>query len=227
MADPKIRIEAPYNPLAKENLGKSVADALLERSLGPLPPQERFIAAGIYAIYYNGPFKFYAPLVERNRAAAKRGLAQAPIYIGKAVPAGARKGGVGLGDSPGLVLYNRLCEHADSIQEANSTLNLDHFRCRYLAVEDIWIPLGESMLIDMFNPLWNKVLDGFGNHDAGKGATINSGRLTGEEPYDREYRQATVHNSGVLEPSGERLARHTATVQKLVPERKGSNPGRI
>jgi hypothetical protein len=169
MAGPTIRIETPYNPLARENLGKSVADALLERSLGPLPPQERFIAAGIYAIYYHGPFKLYAPLVEKNRASAKRGLAETPIYIGKAVPAGARKGGLGLGATAGLVLYNRLREHADSIQEANSTLNLNHFRCRYIAVEDIWIPLGESMLIDMFNPLWNKVLDGFGNHDPGSG----------------------------------------------------------
>jgi len=169
MPVPHIKIETPYNPLARQNLGKSVADALLERSLGPLPPHERFIAAGIYTIYYHGSFKPYAPLVEKNRAAAKQGLPEAPIYIGRAVPAGARKGGVGLGASPGLVLYNRLCEHADSIQEANSTLNLKHFSCRCIAVEDIWIPLGEAMLIDLFNPLWNRVLDGFGNHDPGKG----------------------------------------------------------
>lgn len=168
MAGPSIRIEEPYNPLARQNLGKSVADALLERSLGPLPPAERFIAAGIYTIYYNGPFKLYAPLVEKNKADAKKGLAEAPIYIGKAIPAGARKGGVGVGAAPGLVLYNRLCEHADSIQEAHSTLSINYFRCRYLAVEDIWIPLGESMLIEMFNPLWNRVLDGFGNHDPGE-----------------------------------------------------------
>jgi Eco29kI-like restriction endonuclease len=169
MASSSVRIETPYNPLAKENLGKSVADALLERSIGPLPPEGKFIAAGIYAIYYNGPFKGYARLLEKNRTAPKSAAAQIPIYIGKAVPAGARKGGFGLGASPGLVLYNRLCEHADSIREAKSTLKLEHFRCRYIAVEDIWIPLGESMLIEMFNPLWNKVLDGFGNHDPGKG----------------------------------------------------------
>jgi hypothetical protein len=169
MTKPGIRIEPPYNPLAKENLGKSVADALLERDLGPLPPLEKFIAAGIYAIYYNGPFKAYACLVERNRAAAKRGIAQKPIYIGKAVPAGARRGGFGLGALPGLVLFNRLVEHAESIREAKATLSLDHFRCRYIAVEDIWIPLGESMLIEMFSPIWNKVLAGFGNHDPGKG----------------------------------------------------------
>ena len=111
------------------------------------------------------PFKAYAPLVEQNRTAVKRGVPETPIYIGKAVPAGARKGGFGLGASPGLVLYNRLSEHADTIREARSSLDLDHFRCRYIAVEDIWIPLGESMLIEMFSPIWNKLLDGFGNHD--------------------------------------------------------------
>jgi len=143
MAKAEIRVEPPYNPLAKENLGKSVADALLERELGPLPPPERFIAAGIYAIYYSGPFKPYAPLIERNRAGTKRGIAEIPIYIGKAVPAGARKGGLGLGASPGLVLYNRLVGHADTIREAKSTLNLV---CAFWgsALEDSFIALGKT-----------------------------------------------------------------------------------
>jgi hypothetical protein len=169
MADPKISIEAPYNPLAKENLGKSVAEALLERPPGPLPPEERFIAAGIYAIYYNGPFKLYAPLVEKNRAAAKRGLPETPIYIGKAVPAGARRGDLGQNGASGSILYDRLCEHANSIRAARSTLRLRDFSCRYLAVDGIWIPLAESIMVEMFNPLWNKVVEGFGLHSPGKG----------------------------------------------------------
>ena len=37
MPVPHIKIETPYNPLARQNLGKSVADALLERSIGQLP----------------------------------------------------------------------------------------------------------------------------------------------------------------------------------------------
>jgi Eco29kI restriction endonuclease len=133
--------------LPKRTLGKTVADALLEPELGPLPPQNRFVAAGVYAIYYDGPFKAYAPLIDRNRAAEKRGERATPIYIGKAVPAGARKGGLGPGAEPGMVLYNRLAEHADSIREAKSTLNLDHFRCRYIARRRYLIPLGESKLI--------------------------------------------------------------------------------
>jgi hypothetical protein len=43
------------------------------------------------------------------------------------------------------------------------------FKCRYLVVDDIWIPLAESMLIDRFQPLWNLEIDGFGNHDPGSG----------------------------------------------------------
>jgi len=38
-----------------------------------------------------------------------------------------------------------------------------------LVVDDIWIPLGESLLIEKTRPLWNIVLDGFGNHDPGSG----------------------------------------------------------
>ena len=72
----------------------------------------------------------------------------------KAVPAGARKGGFGLDVPPGQVLYNRLDEHAQSIEQAKN-LNLADFQCRYLVVDDIWIPLGEAMLISKFVPIWN------------------------------------------------------------------------
>jgi hypothetical protein len=43
------------------------------------------------------------------------------------------------------------------------------FYCRFLVVDDIWIPLGESLLIEKTKPLWNVIVDGFGNHDPGKG----------------------------------------------------------
>jgi hypothetical protein len=59
-------------------------------------------------------------------------------------------------------------QHTKSIEEA-SNLDIADFHCRYLIVDDIWIPLGESLLIAKFNPLWNKLIDGFGNHDPGKG----------------------------------------------------------
>jgi hypothetical protein len=91
-----------------------------------------------------------------------------PIYAGEAVPPASRKGGYGLGADPGDVLWRRLREHAKSIEEAEN-LWLEDFQCRYLVVDDIWIPLGESLLVETFNPLWNRLLDGFGNHDPGKG----------------------------------------------------------
>lgn len=155
--------EKPYNPLEKKNLAVSVAEAMLNRPVSHLPP-DSFEGAGIYAIYYTGDFEAYKRIAEKNR----EGKFEAPIYVGKAVPAGARKGGFGLGLSPGNVLYRRLEEHATSIIQARN-LNIEDFFCRYLVVDDIWIPLGESLLIEKFSPLWNKVIDGFGNHDPGKG----------------------------------------------------------
>lgn len=156
--------ETPYNPLDKRNLGVSVADALLDRPILPLPPAPSFTGAGIYAIYYGGNFEAYRPIAERNLG----NQFALPIYVGKAVPAGARKGGFGLDITPGQVLFNRLREHAESIEQAKNLVLAD-FRCRYLVVDDIWIPLGEAMMISKFSPVWNRVIDGFGNHDPGKG----------------------------------------------------------
>lgn len=156
-----IEIHEPFNPLNKKNLGLSVAEAMLQKPIVPLPPG-KFGGAGIYAIYYVGDFKPYTRIAEQNRD--DRWLA--PIYVGKAIPAGARRGGLGLDAPTGNVLHSRLNDHAKSVNEAEN-LRIEDFACRYLLVDDIWIPLGESLLIEMFRPLWNTVLDGFGNHDQG------------------------------------------------------------
>ncbi len=155
--------ETPYNPLDKKNLGISVADAMLARPVSELPPEDRFVGAGIYAIYYVGDFQPYAPIAGRNRD----GRFEAPIYVGKAVPAGARRGG-GIGVTTGPVLFRRLAEHAQSISQVGYLEPSDFF-CRYLVVDDIWIPLGESLLIEKFAPVWNSTVEGFGNHDPGRG----------------------------------------------------------
>lgn len=152
----------PFNPLDKANLGVSVADALLATPLCALPPKTAFDGAGIYALYYVGDLPLYKPISDLN---ANNEFRQ-PIYVGKAVPKGARKGGYGLDAAPGKVLSARLKEHATSIVATNS-LKIEHFFCRYLIVDDIWIPLGESLLIEMFSPLWNRIVDGFGIHDPG------------------------------------------------------------
>jgi hypothetical protein len=154
-----------FNPLDKTNLGESVRDHLLKRPVVELPP-DRFMGAGIYAIYYTGGFPAYRKIAKPARSDAKA----IPIYVGKAVPAGSRKGGYGLGADPADVLHRRLSEHASSIGEARN-LRLVDFQCRYLLVDDIWIPLGESLLIETFKPVWNMLVDGFGHHDQGSTRT--------------------------------------------------------
>ena len=155
--------DTPFNPLDKRNLGESVAGALLKRAVGPLPPANRFIGAGIYAIYYTGDFGAYCRVAEQNR----NNKFDQPIYVGKAVPPGARKGGFGLSTAPGNALFNRLREHAKSIE--TTKLKLGDFFCRFVVSDDIWIPLGEALLIERFQPLWNVLIEGFGIHTPGAG----------------------------------------------------------
>lgn len=153
----------PFNPLDKKNLGASVAEALLTKEVHPLGDLPVFEGAGIYAIYYTGDFSPYAQLKRLNGG----GKFLLPIYVGKAVPPGARMG-ASLELAPGKVLHKRLREHADSIKAAEN-LNIEDFHCRFLVVDDIWIPLGESLIIARFMPVWNSLIDGFGNHNPGKG----------------------------------------------------------
>jgi hypothetical protein len=152
----------PFNPLDMANLGESITTAMLRSEPTPMLDLRRFNGAGIYAIYYTGDLPMYSLLADANRD----GQFGQPIYVGKAVPAGARKG-VLVGTST-RALGGRLAEHAASI---NAATNLDpaDFHCRWLIVEPIWIPLGESLLIGRFAPVWNTIVDGFGNHDPGKG----------------------------------------------------------
>ncbi|OBB89643.1 Eco29kI family restriction endonuclease [Mycobacterium sp. 852002-30065_SCH5024008] len=162
----------PFNPLDRLELGKSVERALLAQPLSPLPPESAFPGAGLYAIYYSGPLPIYKaitpPAVEEGSV---------PIYVGRARPPGARHG-VGLeATTTEPALYARLREHKNSIKRVTdfaasngtSNLNLADFKCRYLVAEDIWVPLGEMLLIGHYRPVWNVLLDGFGNHTPGSG----------------------------------------------------------
>lgn len=124
-----------------------------------MPPRERFQGPGIYAIYYTGDFPAYRVIAEQNR----KGRFNLPIYVGEAVPEGSRKGGLVSNPKPTFKLFSRLREHARSIEQAEN-LRVEDFLFRYLLVEDIWIPLGEALMIDTFTPVWNKVIDGFGIH---------------------------------------------------------------
>ncbi len=154
----------PYNPLAIESIADSVARELVAQPCGPLPPPARFNGAGIYAIYYHGNAAGYASIAQANA-----NTCELPIYVGKAIPQGGRKGITVTAGMSGQAVFSRLMEHAESIRAANSTLKLDDFRCRYLIVEELFIELAERRLIQTYRPVWNACLGGFGNHDPGSG----------------------------------------------------------
>ena len=154
----------PFNPLDKKNLGASVAEAMLRRQIMPLGEIQPFNGAGIYAIYYTGDYPAY-DIIAKNNSDNKF---NSPIYIGKAIPVGSRKGASLSSTTTSRSLCVRLAEHAESVKLAKN-LKITDFWCRFLVVDDIWIPLGESLLIAMFSPIWNSIVDGFGNHDPGKG----------------------------------------------------------
>ena len=179
-----------FNPLDKKNLGSSVAAALMAQPPKPLGEMRSFHGAGIYAIYYTGKFKPYAAIASRNQGVEP----EMPIYVGKAIPVGGRKGTALPDTSKSKTLFNRLREHEDTIA-ATSNLDISDFLCRHLVVDDIWIPLGESLLITQFSPLWNSLVDGFGNHDPGAGRykglrprwdVLHPGRLWAEKCQPRQ-----------------------------------------
>jgi hypothetical protein len=87
--------------------------------------------------------------------------------VGKAVPKGARKGGLTYDASKGRALRGRLRNHEVSITQV-ANLQIEDFQFRSLVIDDIWIPLGENMMIELFKPIWNLVIDGFGNNVPGK-----------------------------------------------------------
>lgn len=159
---------APYNPLAKRNLAESIERAILRQEPSPLPPSASFPGTGLYLLYYTGAHKLYAPLVAKNA----EGKLHAPIYVGKAVRAGSRSKLVDF-DEPESVapdLYKRLLEHVESIKAA-ANLRIEDFRCRYLVIDEVFIPLGEALVIQHYRPLWNHAVKGFGLHDPGSGRT--------------------------------------------------------
>jgi hypothetical protein len=133
----------------------------------PLPPEEKFLGTGVYALYYTGKNPLYTKYAELNRLSYK-----AAIYVGKAVPKGwrqARSSDNALNQS--RELFSRLREHSRSIGLA-ADLSVEDLMCRFVIFEDAgsdMIGTIEAALIKMNRPLWNSAMDGFGNHDPGKG----------------------------------------------------------
>src|SRR5262245_66448761 len=55
-----------YNPLDKINLAKSIESELLARPADSLASINDMSGAGVYAIYYTGPFTAYEPVAKAN-----------------------------------------------------------------------------------------------------------------------------------------------------------------
>ncbi len=158
----------PYNPLSRLNLAKSIEAEILGGPLLPLDELGPFRGAGIYALYYSGDVDFYEPLKLSLATGNPR-----PIYVGKAIPKGGRTGGLRAADLATTAMASRLRKHAKSISAATN-LRVADFLTRFLVVDDIWIPLGENMLIETYQPVWNRVIAGFGNNPLGRGRLAQS-----------------------------------------------------
>ncbi len=150
-----------FDPLDYRTIADTVVAALLARPPEPLPPAESFPGAGVYLLYYRGAFEHYAPVSGKDK----------PIYVGKAIPAGSRRGAAAplqdIEHNQPPALFGRLRKHAQSIN-ACENLELADFLCRYLVVTPIWIEVAEALLIARFRPVWNAKVDGFGLNDPGR-----------------------------------------------------------
>lgn len=166
-----------------------------------LPPPQGFQGAGVYALYYTGHNPLYDEFSRINRLAYNL-----PIYVGKAVPAGWRQSRIS--DSAtraGSELSNRIREHSRNIAKAEN-LKLEDFSCRFIIFEATgsdMISTVEAALIKIHKPLWNTVVDGFGNHTPGAGRfaqaksdwdVIHPGREWAEKCTGRHSEPASVEN---------------------------------
>jgi hypothetical protein len=161
------RFEPPFNPLDLDNLGRSVEAELLRRPAEPLGQVPHTFGAGVYAIYYTGAHELYGPISSEDCVK--------PIYVGQARTQGARKGSEDL-SKESTALWDRIEEHKDSIAAAHD-LEVDDFRVRYLVAIEAFVSLAERVMIRQYRPVWNSVVDGFGNHDPGADR-----RRTGKRP---------------------------------------------
>ena len=111
-----------------------------------------------------GNFDLYKKIACLNAAECNQ-----PIYVGKAVPKGWRT--ARSGSEEDATLTQRLREHARSIKQG-SGLDIKDFKCQFMILkgeESSMITIVEAALIRRYRPLWNTVVDGFGNHDPSSG----------------------------------------------------------
>lgn len=148
-----------------QSVVREAMEFLAHTPVHSLPPNGRFNGPGVYMLYYLGNFEHYTQIARANRQSCNR-----PIYVGKAVPSGWRTARSPKNPDP-RPLQGRLREHTRSIRRS-TTLEIGDFRCRFIILENIetdLITVIEAHLVREYLLLWNSVVDGFGNHDPGKG----------------------------------------------------------
>lgn len=130
--------------------------------LRTLPLTTPFAGIGVYALYVTEVPHIYADITGFDISH--------PIYVGKAVAPGWRQGRSQAAITT-PTLFRRLREHAKSVEDATN-LDITDFRTRFMLMNgverDLIAPV-EAALIRLYQPMWNVVIDGFGNHDPGKG----------------------------------------------------------
>ena len=165
-----------YDPFTYETLMAGTVLEFEKQVLHRLDETIAITGPGIYCLFYEGALEEYRDISGTDT----------PIYAGKAIPPGSRRGGEG--DVTAPALQSRIRQHQRSIEQANN-LDVQDFTYRYLAIVTTWINLAERFVIRHYQPAWNACLDGFGDHDPGRGRyrgerswwdTLHPGRLWAE-----------------------------------------------
>jgi hypothetical protein len=126
-------------------------------------------------------------------------------------------------------------------------INLDvkDFLCRYIIIDEIWVPLAESLLITMYAPVWNQAVEGFGIKTPGKGRemqrrsewdVLHAGRgfavnLAAAKKTEAELRDQVKHHIDSflmqrIDEVGENLEFKTKELPAISDESEAYNPDR-
>lgn len=156
-----------------DELRKIALDAVAHFVIGPVesfPPSVPFVGGGVYALYYLGNFPLYKDI--RLTEVTSDSV---PIYVGKSNPSGWRTARISTTDKKNL--YGRIREHYKNVVAAEN-LDPKDFKVRHMVLDGDEAGLigpVEAALIKKFQPLWNTVIDGFGNHTPGEGRFDQAG----------------------------------------------------
>jgi len=152
--DPIRHPASIFDPSNPKVIGRFISLALIAQPRHLLAEIPRTYGSGVYAIYYTGDFQPY----ERISGT------ETPIYVGQAAPL---TNNARTPKEQGARLCARLADHRKNIGKALSSLRLDDFEFRSLAVASGWETAAEDYLIHLFHPIWNSetgILYGLGKH---------------------------------------------------------------